>query len=30
MHVQTCCFAQLTYCFSDVLHVVAVAVAKTP
>ena len=30
MHVQSCCFAQQTYCFFDVLIAVAVVVAKAP
>ena len=30
MHVQSCCFAQQTYCFFDVLFAVAVVVAKGP
>ena len=30
MHVQSCCFANLTYCFSDVLVTAAVVVAKAP
>ena len=30
MHVQSCCFADQTYCFFDVLVDVAVVVAKAP
>ena len=30
MHVQSCCFAQQTYCFFDVLVAVAVVVATFP
>ena len=30
MHVQSCCFAQQTYCCFDVLFAVAVVVAKAP
>jgi len=30
LHVQNCCFAYQTYCFFDVLLVVAVVVAKAP
>ena len=30
MHVQSCCFADQTYCFFDVLIAVAVVLAKAP
>ena len=30
MHVQSCCFAQQTYCFFDVLVAVAFVVATFP
>ena len=30
LHVQSCCFANQTYCFFDVLAAVAVVVAKAP
>ena len=30
MHVQSCCFANQTYCFFDVLAAVPVVVAKAP
>ena len=30
MQVQSCCFANLAYCFFDVLAAVAVVVAKAP
>ena len=30
MHVYSCCFAQQTYCFFDVLVAIAVVVAKAP
>ena len=30
MHVQSCCFANETYCFFDVLVSVPVVVAKAP
>ena len=30
MHVQSCCFADQTYCFFDVLVAVAVVLAKAP
>ena len=30
MHVQSCCFANQTYCFFAVLVAVAVVVAKAP
>ena len=30
MHVQSCCFAQQTYCFFDVLVAAAVVIATFP
>ena len=30
MHVQSCCFANLTYCFFALLVAVAVVVAEAP
>ena len=30
MHLQSCCFADINYCFFDVLVAVAVVVAQLP